>query len=195
MAYVPNNPAMYVAAYAGALAGMGASDRFPTDPVPAHYNTLASIAGAYAETFDTLWALSPTSTLDIEACQELSEVAWQDRAPQSIPPVFILIELCLALIAMIRAAEAYFASQGIVPPLPPSGGGANFKTNTTVAAPAQVLFPLSNPPIDPPNIILSVNGVIYQQGSDYTVAAGIVTWLNTLFTLNGDTVRAYYQVA
>jgi hypothetical protein len=131
MAYVPVNLQMFCAAYAGALAGMGASDRVPTDNLPADYAGLASVAGAFAQSFDTEWALSPTTSLDLQCAQELCEVAWQDRAPQAVPPNLTpanWTSLTQALIAMIKAGDAYFAGLGIVPP--PVGGGCDNHTIT-----------------------------------------------------------------
>lgn len=130
MAYVPNNTLIFTAAFAGALAGMGASDRVPTDSNPADYAGLATVAGAFAQAFDTEWAASPSNVLNIQATQELCEVAWQDRSPGANPdengnPSPFLnpatyTGLVKALIAIIRSGENYYAAQGIVPP---SGSG------------------------------------------------------------------------
>ena len=135
MAYVPINLQMFCAAFSGALAGMGASDRVPTDNQVADYAGLASVAGAYAQSFDTEWGLTPTTLLDLECAQELSEVAWQDRAPQAVPPNLTpanYTKLTQALIAMIKAAGAYFAGLGIIPP--PVGGGCDNATITNTGS-------------------------------------------------------------
>ena len=155
MAYIPQNLMVFTAAFSGAIAGMGASDRNPSDPNPADYDGLATVAGAFAQSFDTEWALSPTSELDLETIQEITEVVWQDRAPQATAPVLnpdnftwstnvasaqtnpnTYTDLCRALIAIVRSGEAYFTSQGIIPPGPPATlSNANPADVGTVAVP------------------------------------------------------------
>lgn len=79
-------------------------------------------------------------------------------------------------------------------PIGPPGPPASFNTDNFTPALNQILFVLSTAPIDPANIILSINGIIYQQALDYTVAGVNITWLNTLFHLNPlDTIQVYYQ--
>lgn len=140
MSYTPINSNIYLAAYAGALGGMGASDRVPADPNASDYIGLAAVAGAFAQSFDIEWNNVVSSSLDIESTKQLCETAWQDRAPQATAPTldpetftwnnlnapsFSLnpasyTSLTRALIAMIRAAEGYYTLNGI--PIPPAGG-------------------------------------------------------------------------
>src|SRR4249920_3602318 len=125
MPYVPNNPNIFVAAYAGAIAGMGVSGRNPTDQNPANYTGLASLAGAFAEQFDTNWGLNPSDSLQVESTFEACEGFWQERSPNAISPFLNPIEYdgeTKTIIAIIQAGGAYFASIGVVPP--PFGGGA-----------------------------------------------------------------------
>ena len=124
--YTPINSQIFNAAYCGALAGMGASDRVPTNSNPASYTGLAAVAGVYAQRFDVEWnnAAAPNA-LDVYSAQQLSESAWQQRAPIVNAVTLTLstyTELCAALVAMILAGKAYYAAQGIVPP--PIGGGS-----------------------------------------------------------------------
>jgi hypothetical protein len=73
-------------------------------------------------------------------------------------------------------------------------GGASFQIDTFDAAALQTVFNLSVPPAVSSEVLVWVNGVLYEIGVDYTVLGAVVTWLNTLFTLGApDVVEAYYQ--
>jgi hypothetical protein len=80
--------------------------------------------------------------------------------------------------------------------IPPDTTGS-FQTDTlTVAVNGQTAIPLSTIPIDNADVILIVNGVIYLQGLDYTIAFAVVTWTNAQFVLTiGDEIQVYYQVS
>lgn len=126
MSYTPVNQDMYLAAYAGALAGMGASQRVPSSSVEASYAGLAAIAGAYSESFDASWNdAAQANTLEIDSAKTLSEATWQTRGPTSATVVTLdsatYDSLTTSLCAMIRAAGTYLAGQGITPSNP--GGG------------------------------------------------------------------------
>jgi len=124
---------MFIAAFAGALAGMGASDRVPTDPDPADYNGLTEVAGAFAQSFDTEWGALPADSLTISTAQELCEVAWQNRSPINVAPFnnpANYTGLSRALKAMIRQGGTYMTSIGVIPPGPPGGGGATLLNYT-----------------------------------------------------------------
>ena len=72
--------------------------------------------------------------------------------------------------------------------------GPPYQTDEFVAAAAQTFFVLSFLPIDIPNMEVFVNGVRYNLGSSYTVAALILTWLNSPFVMSaGDNVIVTYQ--
>jgi len=121
MAYAPNNLPIFTAAFAGALAGMGASDRILTDPIP--NNNVNQIAGAFAQAIDTAWGSTPATELDIQSMEEICEGSWQDRTPQPITPFLnpsTFNNLALAIIALVQSGELYFASQGIISPEVPS---------------------------------------------------------------------------
>lgn len=114
--YVPNNLAMFTAAFAGALAGMGASDRYPSETNPLDYAGLTNVAGAFAQSFDTQWAATPSSTLTVETAQQLCEVVWQEKQPLDVAPFNLpsnYTGLTNALVAMINASTAYYAAEGI----------------------------------------------------------------------------------
>ena len=119
MSYTPINLSMYLAAFSGALAGMGASDRVPTDSNPAHYTGLVSTAGAFAEAFDIAWDNVHANTYNFAAAKALSEDAWQERTPLvtsqfTSPDAYTT--LARALVAMIMAGDTYLTDQGIVVP-------------------------------------------------------------------------------
>jgi len=119
--YIPSNLDVFTAAYAGAIAGMGVSDRVPTSPVYADYAGLASVAGAFAQAFDTAYAGYPVDGLSLATIQEVCETAWQSRAPQAVDPQLTpstYYSLCNALVAIVASGEVYFSGQGIVPPTP-----------------------------------------------------------------------------
>lgn len=60
--------------------------------------------------------------------------------------------------------------------------------------PAQITFAISSAPIDPASLFFIINGVIYDDTSDYTVSGQTVTWLNTLFLMESeDKVLIRYQ--
>ena len=58
----------------------------------------------------------------------------------------------------------------------------------------QITFFLSAAVSDPDSFSLHVNGVVYDDTADYTVSGVTLTWLNTLFSLDGsDKLLARYQ--
>lgn len=131
--YVPNNALVYTKAFAGAAAGMGVSDRVPTDQDSLSYAGLMEVAAAFAEEFDTLYPLSglPGNTqLESSMIEQVCSDAWQDRAPQAFGP-FILPEtyesVCGALIAIVVAGFADFSGGSIPLPMAGSVWGSQFQ--------------------------------------------------------------------
>lgn len=154
--FVPNSLPIFQAAFSGALAGMGASNRQPndtdrTDPVNVG---VALCAGAFAQAFDEQWGTSPTSQLDVESTQEVCAAAWWGRAPQASVPTNVdpdsYLSLADALVALVDAGDDYFASIGVVP------------------------SPVPVPPPPPPPVLVS-NGIIWRPG---VPSAGnvVATW-------------------
>lgn len=120
MPYSPINAQLFFAAYAGALAGMAASERVPLNSAISQAG-VATIAGAYAQSFDTQWNSSTTlDALQVRTIEQLSQATWQTRAPQ--PGQVTTLQpsnyttLVNALITIVNAGEAYTTSQGITPP-------------------------------------------------------------------------------
>jgi hypothetical protein len=134
--YNPVNPLIFTAAYAGALAGMGASGRLPidTNSNDSLMVNIAMAAGAFAIEFDTKFATSGIAIdfLSINSTQEVCEAAWQERNPVlfdiDVPSSYS--GLASALIAIIKSGEAYFAGQDIAPPAIGGGGSIDSVTAT-----------------------------------------------------------------
>jgi hypothetical protein len=124
--YTPNNDLVFTAAFAGCLAGMAASGRNPTSITPADYNNTVATVGAFAQEFDTLWALTPAATLELQTIEEACEGAWSGRAPLDDPSGIVPATwqpLCQGIITIVQAGLAYYTAQSI--PNPPAGGGAD----------------------------------------------------------------------
>ncbi len=126
MSYTPNNIQVYVAAFTGAIAGMVVSNRVLSNPNASNYSSLVAAAGAFAQSFDTVWG-SPddVSIYIIEGVQSECIAAWQERTPfttNSFTDPGVYTELCQALITVINVGSEYLDSQGITPPDPGGGG-------------------------------------------------------------------------
>jgi len=135
--YVPNNLAIFTAAFAGALAGMGAANRVPTDSNPIDYTGQTNVAGAFAQELDTQWGAAPSNTLSVTAIEQLAETAWQDRFVNDVPPFNLpsnYTSLCQALVAIAQAGGTYFTTEGITPAPSPSGGGVTSVITADIAA-------------------------------------------------------------
>lgn len=63
-----------------------------------------------------------------------------------------------------------------------------------VPALAQTVFTMSGSPTPTIQPILTVNGVEYEKGVNYTISGSTLTWLDTPFTLDAsDDLRIYYS--
>lgn len=118
MSYTVLNQAIFTAAFAGAIAGMGSSERVPTDTsiTSTSQTNMASIAGAYAQSVDTAWGNFPSTQLDVAGIQEASAATWEGRTPAPVAPFFTpstYTGLASALIAQVKAGDAYMVAQGI----------------------------------------------------------------------------------
>jgi len=131
MSYTPINIGVYVAAYSGAIAGMTTSG-WLTDSNQSDYALVTSIASSYAQEFDTVWNNSATlNTLEQQCITAIVSNIFIGRAPGPLnDPIFqtpsnwtINVTACKAI---VLESDAFFASQGIVPPFPSenSNGGS-----------------------------------------------------------------------
>ena len=116
MTYSPQNKTVFTAAYSGALGGIGAALKTPTDPVPTDPGvvSIADVAGAFAQSFDTVWGAVTPSELDVLSIEEVSAAYFIGSAPPNAPPFNVPANwtaICEALVAIVKAGENYFASQ------------------------------------------------------------------------------------
>lgn len=121
MPYVPNNNEVYTLAYNGVMAGITVANRVLTDSNSSAYDDEAAIAGAFAEAVDTAFNNEGLSAneLTLGLLSESCEGAWTNRAPLPTPDnlsAASYTDLVAALIAVVKAAVAYFAAEGITPP-------------------------------------------------------------------------------
>jgi len=115
--YIPNDPAIFISAYTGALAGMGASDRILSVSNPVEYSGLTALADAFAQAFDTHYAtlgLSPSTTMQQQATFQLAYASWQNRSPvpnaENLTPS-TYAPTCAALGAILAESTALFIAQ------------------------------------------------------------------------------------
>lgn len=122
MAYTPINPIIFTTAYSSALAGMNTSGR---QMVNVSATTFASVAGAFAQAFDTLWGDPSTpNQLEVQSVEENVSAFFEDRQPlSSLTNPDDWTADAAEIIDVVDAAVAYFAAQGVVSP-PWIGGGS-----------------------------------------------------------------------
>src|SRR5271157_570118 len=128
MSYTPINTKVFTAAYAGAIAGMAVSG-WITDPTSADYSNATIIAGAFAQSFDTIWNDSAAlNSLELAAITAIVQTDFNGRGPGPFnSPTYQSPHnwnsAAAACIALVLECDIYFAGQGITPPTP---GGGNF---------------------------------------------------------------------
>jgi hypothetical protein len=132
-AYVPRNIFIYMAAYSGALAGMGASPlgNRQGSVSSSDYTTPAQAAGAFAQAFDTQWGGATSTILDEELTWSCCAQAIASRTPMtgsdSDNDASAWTTIVQSIIALVQQGDLYVASQGITPP---EGSGVNSITGT-----------------------------------------------------------------
>ena len=135
MSYSPINKYIYNAAYTGALGGIAVNASKITDPNAADYVLPADIAGAWAQALDVAYDDASTNLLDVDAVIALSTQLFADisLAPPALPsyssPSNWTVQ-AVAVVAVVEAAENYWAAQGITPPPLATGGGTGGTGNT-----------------------------------------------------------------
>jgi hypothetical protein len=188
--YVPNNVLVYIAAYSGSISGMAVAGKLLTDDNPADYAAVCTVAGAFAESFDTEWGLAAPTDLDLSIIEEECEGAFNWRypntsKPNTMTPATYTAE-CKALIALVQASQAYFAGQGIVPPFPGGGGGGgggkiiNLSVNS-----ANVDFGWKRPITGTPTAVLRTGSRVNLTGSFNGGGTGNKSIIAARDTLNG----------
>ncbi len=117
MSYSPRNTSIFCAAMAGALAGMAASGRVPTDPSSTSDGNInvATVAGAFAQGVDSAWGGVPPNSYELQAIQAVSEATWEERQPNGAiaKTSQSYTQLALALVAVVKAGSAYLASPAV----------------------------------------------------------------------------------
>jgi hypothetical protein len=126
MSYTVINSQMFTAAFAGALAGMGVSGRIITDSVPDDYAGLVAVAGAFAQSFDTVWnSAAAVGTLEVSIAQEAAEGIWSGRSPNPADTNTLVASTwtpeAAALKALIIKTLADYTANNY--PNPSTGGG------------------------------------------------------------------------
>jgi len=121
MAFTPQNAAIYLAAFEGALAGLGASGKFLLDPVAGDSASAAQMADAYAQEIDVVWQAvvgAPPTTLELSVLSLISEGVWETRSPIPAPGAYVAgnyYGLCRGVVALILQGNAQVVSQGVNP--------------------------------------------------------------------------------
>ena len=183
--YTPNNPTLFTAVYASALAALGASLRNlnSVNSAFAPYVTLATVAGAYAHEFDTVWGTTVANQLVVDTAQELTYGTLEGRWPMdaaAASPSYWSANVNAA-IALIQTALAYFTVQAI--PEPPanttllvygSGQDGDFHFDGIAIPTYAVLVGTTytvNRDVFPNNWIIDV-GITVDTGGFHTFGAG-----------------------
>lgn len=76
MSYTPNSTELYLAAFSGCLAGLGAQSQ----PFGGDASYVAAAASAFAQEVDTLWGGTAVTALDIDSMSSVCERVWADRS-------------------------------------------------------------------------------------------------------------------
>jgi hypothetical protein len=123
--YAANNPAIYVAAFAGGLAGLATFGRYPTDTAQSRYAHIAQQADAFAQEIDAVWGITPFTSVDLLQLRTLAQAVWIDRSPlksdsgiAASPGSYL--ELAQAVVAATRAGTTQVVAEGVDPNSGPS---------------------------------------------------------------------------
>src|SRR5580704_5648352 len=140
MTYVPQNADVFQSAYAGSIAGIAENSSLITDPLQADYVNASEIAGAFAQAVDTAWGSASVDWLQMTICQTACTIYFANRSltPSGNPrysgvgvfnagstaygnqwgPPGVTAGLpssAEAIVALMKAGEAYYAAEGITP--------------------------------------------------------------------------------
>lgn len=95
---------------------------------------------------------------------------------------------------MPLAAGHFFAGPIVVTSSGGTGVDHHQTDNVTVTTNGQTAFTLSATPVDINDVEMTVNGIEYTNGVDFTITGTSVTWNNVLFTLRtGDMIIFDYD--
>ena len=195
MSYVPNNLEIFLASFAGAVAGLGGGRGQTPTTNAAQDNPIANVALAFAESYDTVWGVTPSDSYQNAGTEEICEAAWESRGvPPLTAPAFTAstyTKWCTALIAAIVAGSTVLSGQGIVPPPPALGGTLQGTAPITVNgdnAPHSISGALS--------VAIGSPFTIYGASSVATIAtANVLTADGSFTTPAGWTIGAGWAIA
>lgn len=120
--YTPVQVNTYLAAFAGALAGLAKGAGNAPSPLGSStsstYQFIADVADAFAQSFDQAYSTVGTvpSAFEQETIAELSEAAWEDRGPANDPTATTSTTYdpeTLVLAAVVTEGVATVAAQGV----------------------------------------------------------------------------------
>lgn len=180
------SPFIFNAALSGAIGG---PQRWIESQAPSDYSAQVAAASAFATAVDAVIA-SPGTNLEAAArlLTSICQAFWSNRLPQSTSPASYH-DAAEAVATEFADALADLEAEGGTP------GSGELIVQPFIATAAQTVFTLTSAPTYPANVLFFVNGVSYQIGTDFTVAAVTVTWLNVDFILGtGDAVDIAYQL-
>ncbi len=118
MAYAPNNNCVFLKAFAGAAAGLGASGRFLLDPLAADFSVPAQMADAYAQQFDTSWGGAAVTKFEEDAIFQNSKAVWENHSPLENSVAFTpgsYASLVTSVIALVVQSNTQVAGEGVDP--------------------------------------------------------------------------------
>ena len=182
MSYTPNDLTVYSASYSGAFSGLTVSGRWIEDTAQGDYSGFALISGAFAQEFDTQWAISPDTippnTLQVfiifQACKGLWDSRNSEVTSTTLNPSEYS-EVIGALITTIKASDAYVAAQGITPNPWPTGGGGGGVDSVIAGTAISITGSSTNPVVNNIGVTAAVAGT----GIGVSGATGNVTISNT----------------
>lgn len=144
MSYTPNSPAIYLAAFEGMLAAMGARAQELNMNYLGYSVTLAA---AFSQAVDMAWGTAAHTDLDLQSLRETSGTFWSTRSPPSLAatdPASYRAAAAIA-VALARLGTVYVVTQGIDPNADTSGD--NFTVDRVTLTPgspaSQVLASLA----------------------------------------------------
>jgi hypothetical protein len=112
---VTNNDTEFLAAFAGALTGMGIAERAVSSTNPDDYQNLTKAAFAFATEFDSLWGSESPDSYQLIAIGLACQGYWINRSSVSVDPTDYEIE-CAAIVTAIQEGKTYLLSQNIYIP-------------------------------------------------------------------------------
>lgn len=132
MSYVPNNPAVYLAAFSGMLSATGTVGRGNAD-------FSAIVADAFAQAVDEAWGPGSFTALDVESIRLACSALWTSRSPLSYPAAIdpqSYGTFATAVVALAQSGTARVIAEGIDPN---AGGDSSPETI------GQLIFSFSTP--------------------------------------------------